>query len=140
MINDITTTPDCPPAFIALAITQKGRHMGYPKENKTIQEKHYPDLAPLVYDAPIDSVFTQALQTAESTKHWECVSIQKDKHRIEVVATTPIIGYKDDVVIELRWENGQTSIHMRSKSRLGRGDFGANADRIRHFFKQLKLV
>ena len=52
----------------------------------------------------------------------------------EAVASTRLLGFKDDVSIHVQAQAGDASlVHMRSRSRLGRGDFGTNARRIRVF-------
>ena len=45
-------------------------------------------------------------------------------------------GFKDDVVIRLRHDNGMTLIDLRSVSRVGMSDLGANANRIAHFLEE----
>lgn len=82
--------------------------------------------------------FQFCLQTAMKMKGWKLLVADALAGRIEAVATTPILKYVDDLVIEVRELNDDVTIHMRSKSRKGRGDFGANAKRIQKFFKRLE--
>ena len=58
---------------------------------------------------------------------------------IEAVATTPLFGFQDDVVLRVRpgLRDG-SRVDIRSKSRDGRGDIGANAARIRAFVARLE--
>ena len=51
--------------------------------------------------------------------------------RIEAVARTPIMGFRDDVMIRVRGEPDGTRIDARSSSRYGAFDFGTNAARVR---------
>ena len=51
--------------------------------------------------------------------------------RIEAVARTPIMGFRDDVVVRVAPEPDGARIDVRSASRYGRHDFGTNAARIR---------
>ena len=52
--------------------------------------------------------------------------------RIEGTATSRWFGFKDDVVIRIRpGAKGGSLIDMRSKSRVGKSDIGANAARLR---------
>ncbi len=48
------------------------------------------------------------------------------------------MGFRDDVTIRIRPLAGQSRIDIRSVSRLGRHDFGANARRIAAFAEQLQ--
>jgi hypothetical protein len=50
--------------------------------------------------------------------------------RIEVVFRTPVMGFRDDVVIRIRPDPDGSRIDLRSTSRYGRHDFGTNAARI----------
>jgi uncharacterized protein (DUF1499 family) len=52
---------------------------------------------------------------------------------IEAVDTTAVMAFKDDVAIRVRGGAQGTQIDLRSASRVGEGDLGANAKRIRAF-------
>ena len=52
------------------------------------------------------------------------------KARIEAVARTPILGFRDDVVVRIRPDPDGARIDIRSTSRYGRHDFGTNAARV----------
>jgi len=56
---------------------------------------------------------------------------------IEVVATSPVFGYKNDVVIQIVSEAEATLVDMRSSSRFGAHDFGYNARLIEKFMSDL---
>jgi uncharacterized protein (DUF1499 family) len=139
-INDITTTPDSPPRFDKAKALGRNvvRTMDYPKRFASIQRASYPDLAPLRSSKSPGEVFAAALDLARGFSGWKVVAEDAASFRLEAVATTFLLRFKDDIVIEVRSESGGgCSVHMRSKSRLGRGDLGANAKRIRLFLSQL---
>jgi uncharacterized protein (DUF1499 family) len=48
------------------------------------------------------------------------------------------MGFKDDVVIRVTSASGIARVDVRSKSRVGRGDVGANAKRIRQYLQRLR--
>jgi len=58
--------------------------------------------------------------------------------RIEAVARTLLMGFKDDVVIRLSEEAGGVRVDMRSASRYGLHDLGTNARRIQAFIFALR--
>ena len=130
MINDITTTPEAPPAF-------SGAAGPYPPGNAAVQRCAYPDLAPLALAFLPGECFKRAAAAARAMPRWEVAAEDPGSGRIEAVATTLLLRYKDDIVIEVRPAPGGCAVHMRSKSRLGRGDFGANAKRIRAYLAAL---
>jgi len=69
---------------------------------------------------------------------WEIVASDASAGRIEATATTAWFGFKDDVVVRVRPEAAGSRIDVRSVSRVGRSDVGANAARIRAFLEKQK--
>ena len=57
--------------------------------------------------------------------------------RIEATATTRWFGFKDDVVVRIRPEGAGSRVDVRSMSRVGVSDLGANAARVREFLAKL---
>ena len=139
-IHDITTDPDDPPVFVALLARRGGRRVSRPEYDgpnaATEQRRAYPDIQPLTLAAPLAQVFDAAMAAAR-TMGWELVAADRDAARIEAIATTSLMRFKDDVVIRLRQEAAGIRVDVRSKSRLGRGDLGTNARRIRRFLAAL---
>ena len=73
--------------------------------------------------------------TAETRgENWSIT--EDDGDFVQAVATTPTMRYRDDVM--LRFDAGKKVIHVRSSSRLGIGDMGANRARVEHLRKQLE--
>ena len=135
LLNDITTTPDHPPEFRACKNQKvnQNRNLIYPAGFGASQKKSYPDLRPLDTKIDPDKLFAIAEKIASQMPRWKIISTDSRSRLIEAVAKTSCVGYRDDVIIEIRREGNFGILHMRSKSRLGRGDFGANAKRIRTF-------
>ncbi|WP_404326387.1 DUF1499 domain-containing protein [Aerophototrophica crusticola] len=69
---------------------------------------------------------------------WDIVAVEPAEGRVEATATTAWFGFKDDVVVRVRPEGDGSRIDVRSKSRVGRSDLGANAARIRDYLARLK--
>ena len=80
--------------------------------------------------------FEAALDAARAMG-WEIVANVPTEGRIEATATTPFVGFKDDVVIRVQPTPTGSRIDVRSKSRVGRGDMGVNAQRIRDYRARL---
>ena len=68
---------------------------------------------------------------------WELVDEEAAAGRIEATATTFWFGFEDDVVVRIRPADGGSRVDVRSVSRVGRGDVGANARRIRAYVQHL---
>lgn len=138
-IHDISTDTENPPAFVAIAPLRRDapnpvEYAG--EETANAQRDAYPDIRPLRFAAGSERVFRAAVDTAADLG-WELVETDQSQGRIEATDTTRWFGFKDDVVIRIKAENGQTRLDVRSKSRVGRSDVGTNAKRIRQFREQL---
>ncbi len=135
-INDITTSPDDPPTFeqVAQLEANLGRDLAYPGEAfASPQRQAYPDLETIRLAAQPHAAFASALRAAE-TLGWSVVASDADRRRLEATETSTFFRFVDDVVVRVRAAPGGGSlVDVRSKSRDGRHDFGANAARIRAF-------
>jgi uncharacterized protein (DUF1499 family) len=60
--------------------------------------------------------------------------------RIDAVARSLLFRFPDDITIRLRAGVGETRIDLRSASRVGRHDFGANARHIRDFAREIEAL
>lgn len=135
-IHDITTDTANPPPFVAVVPLRAGAPNPPQYGGAKIAEQQrasYPDLRPLELAEPPAQAYARAL-AAVRAMGWEIVAADEAGGRIEAVATTRWFGFKDDVVIRIALAAGGTRVDMRSKSRVGRSDVGANAKRIREFF------
>jgi uncharacterized protein (DUF1499 family) len=132
-INDITTDFADPPQFTALAreAPNAGRDMSYPGEEFARQQRAgYPDLAPIAFAGPPDQAFAAAKAAIEGFG-WKIVAADPAAGTIEATDTSRTFHFVDDITVRIRPEGDGSRIDMRSKSRVGRGDVGANAARIR---------
>jgi uncharacterized protein (DUF1499 family) len=139
-IHDISTDTSNPPRFTAILPLRKGApnsaDYGGPAV-AAMQQRGYPDIGPLTVAVPPQEAFERALAAARRAG-WEIVSASAVTRTIEATATTPFFGFKDDVIIRVNdAAGGGSRIDMRSVSRVGRGDMGTNARRIRTFLRGL---
>jgi uncharacterized protein (DUF1499 family) len=140
-IHDITTDPDNPPAFVAIVPLRAGaaNPPEYAGSEAAVQQRRaYPDIQPVVLRANAGEVFDRALAAVRALG-WEVVADDRSSGRIEAVDTTFWFGFKDDVVIRVTEAgSGNARIDVRSKSRVGLGDVGTNARRIRTLLARLQ--
>jgi len=140
MIHDITTDTENPPAFHAVQALRKSSANTTEYAGAALaaqQQQAYPDIQPLQLTLPTDESFESALAAAAEL-NWEIVASSPEAGRIEATDTTFWFGYKDDIVIRITaLESGGTRIDVRSVSRVGQSDLGANAQRIRRFLAAL---
>jgi uncharacterized protein (DUF1499 family) len=141
-INDITTDIANPPEFVhAPALgPNHGRDMKYDRARyAAAQQQGYGALAPLKMPSDPDDVFKHVRAVAAQMPNWRITYVDPASRTLEGVATSNLFRFKDDFVIQVRpAEGGMSLVEMRSKSRHGVGDFGANYHRIEAFFARVQ--
>ena len=161
-IYDITTDPIDPPQFDAIArlrprdanpVTYAGLY--------TAEQQHnaYADIEPDDTNSSAQEAYDAAMKVITKRK-WRVVdarppqapppvptprnvAIQASPARdgiIEAVARTPILGFRDDVVVRIRPTTDGARIDVRSASRYGRNDLGTNAARVRNLIDDIDTV
>jgi uncharacterized protein (DUF1499 family) len=138
-IHDITTDIEDPPQYVAvlpLRATAPNKTAYGGEKISAQQHKAYPDVKPVMLSAPPTQAFDRALAAARRMG-WEMVAADPTAGRIEATDTTLWFGFRDDVVIRVRAADGGSRIDVRSLSRVGGGDVGTNARRIRAYMKAL---
>jgi len=103
---------------------------------KTGETREYPDLHPQRFEQPFYRVFDAAVATSQAMG-WEIISEDRQEGEIRAVATTPLFRFKDDVTVTVSRDGEGAVVNVRSHSRVGKGDLGANARRIRRFQAEL---
>ncbi len=145
-ISDVTTDPIDPPRFEAIARVRPRNanpiiYAGlYAAEQ---QRRAYPNIEPLLVSVPPKAAFDAAFAIANK-RRWRVVDTRDPtptrEGRIEAVARTPIMGFRDDIVIRVRPAPDGARLDVRSASRYGRHDFGTNAARIRNLLDDIEEI
>jgi uncharacterized protein (DUF1499 family) len=140
-INDITTDFTNPPRYDVLARLRPRDRLNYPAFFAEQQRKGYPEIVPLQLALPARTAYDVALKIV--TAHKWLVLDQRPPAgprpgTIEAVARTTIMGFRDDVVVRVTAMGAGARIDVRSASRYGLSDFGANAKRIRGLLTEIE--
>ncbi|HEV2956082.1 MAG TPA: DUF1499 domain-containing protein [Xanthobacteraceae bacterium] len=146
-VNDITTDPIDPPRFdlIKQLRPRDANPVAYPgAAAMQLQRAAYPDIEPLLVSVPPLEAYDAALAVITKRK-WRIVDVRppqtgRREGRIEAVARTPIMGFRDDIVVRVRAAEDGARVDMRSASRYGQHDFGANASRLRSLSNDIDEV
>ena len=150
-IHDITTDTQNPPMFSEIIMAERN---AVPNVNtvdyigkkdprgeelvSVLQSKGYPDISTLILPDEPAVVFGEAKLAAKSLG-WDIQSENLDGGYIEATETTFWYGFKDDIVIRIApSEGGGSVVDIRSVSRVGGSDIGANAARIRKFLEIMR--
>jgi uncharacterized protein (DUF1499 family) len=139
IINDVSTDLEDPPAFRAATELpgNAGRDLGYPAEFADPQRQGYPDLAPLAVASPPSATLDRVADIARGFG-WKITARDDATGTLEATETSRVFRFVDDVVVRVQPVADGSLVDVRSKSREGRGDLGANAARIRRLLDALK--
>tara|TARA_X000000950_G_scaffold108205_1_gene136439 strand:+ start:150531 stop:150938 length:408 start_codon:yes stop_codon:yes gene_type:complete len=84
-----------------------------------------------VYDMPAKELFETAVALWAELSRVECMSVDIESLRASFVARTAVLGFKDDVDIEVVPFGENTSgVIVFSRSRIGYSDLGTNRKRV----------
>src|SRR5882757_3300287 len=147
-IHDITTDPIDPPRFDALARLRTGDGTNtavyaglYSAEQ---QRRAYPDIEPITLEVTPQRAYEIALQVVNRRK-WLIIDERPPQlpqriGRIEAVARTPVMGFREDVSIRVAPDTEGARVDVRSSSRYFEHDLGSNAARIIKFSEDMNEV
>jgi len=136
-IHDITTDPIDPPRFEALARLRTGEGTNtaayaglYSAEQ---QRLNYPDIEPVELEVPALRAYEVTLALINKRK-WRIVDERppqpRREGRIEAIAQTLIMGFREDVTIRIKPDGDGSRVDIRSSSRYFESDLGSNAARV----------
>jgi uncharacterized protein (DUF1499 family) len=138
VIHDISTDLENPPIFKTVPSLRKDsdNSLALDPGVQAQQKSHYVDLKPLVVSSPPAEVFDKVIEVM-GDKGWKIASSDRTTGLVEAMVETAFFKFKDDVIVRLTPVDGGTQVDMRSASRVGQSDLGANAARIEDFFDAL---
>jgi uncharacterized protein (DUF1499 family) len=147
-IYDVTTDPIDPPRFEAIArlrprdansVTYAGL---YTAEQQRVA---YSDIEPDLTTASPQEAYDAVLKVIGKRK-WHVVDARPPQAAaprdglVEAIARTPLLGFRDDVVVRVRATQQGARIDVRSASRYGRHDLGTNAERVRALIDEVDVI
>jgi uncharacterized protein (DUF1499 family) len=142
-LNDIATTPDEPLHFKALPAMRPAdtNPLTVPDDGAIeAQEEAYPDIGPMALERSASEVFSLVHEAVERLG-WTIVLSEApgetDPGRIEASDRTLVMGFTDDVAVQIKGDDTHAIIDARSVSRYGLHDLGTNAERIRKLFAEI---
>jgi uncharacterized protein (DUF1499 family) len=144
-LADITTDTADPPRFEAIARVRprEANPVAYPgAEAAELQRRAFPNIVPLDTSSTPQELYEAARAAVQRRKWTPIVDRRPQPGRreghIEAVTRTTIMGFRDDVVLRVRAVPGGARLDIRSASRYGTRDFGANARRILSLMEEVE--
>lgn len=135
IIHDISTDTGDPPEYqeVKNLRTPGDNSTDYPgEETARLQQQAYPDIRPIITNLNQDDALIEATQVVKDMQ-WEFVNLDYENGIIEAYDTSRIFGFIDDIIIRVRRDGRGSRVDLRSSSRVGKGDLGKNAERIRQY-------
>ncbi len=150
-INDITTDLANPPKFVAVIPLRERAHATVPAQYRRevpgpggkmidvpqLQTKYYGYIKPLFLAVPPTQALARAERVAKALG-WRIDAYVPADGRLEATAHTFFFDFKDDIVVRVRPHGAGSRVDVRSESRVGLGDIGTNAARIRLFLQRMR--
>ena len=138
-IHNISTDVSDPPQFYKIKEirTDQDNPLEYDSAILAeVQQAAYPNVKTLLVNTNRNEALDRAARAAEKLG-WDIVNNNSELAIIEASSTSRLWGFVDDIVIRVRGNqaDNQTAIDLRSVSRVGRSDMGANAKRIEAFIE-----
>ena len=134
-IHQVSTDTVNLPEFDAIIALrgESSNPLAYDREKlEPLQLAAYPKLKPIISQLDKEQAFAKALKVASSLG-WDVVAKNKQQGLIEAVDTSALWAFKDDIAIRVQVEGASSKIDLRSISRIGGSDLGANAARVEKF-------
>jgi hypothetical protein len=147
-VNDVTTDIEEPPSFSRSRAALDARGGLQPPEyagpEPGVSLGPYRDLQTIVLDQTPEEAYRLALRAAGALR-WRIIDQaapggRSGVGRIDAVAQTFLFRFSDDVTVRIRAGLNETQVDVRSRSRIGRHDLGANAARVRAFADELRTL
>ncbi len=137
-IHNISTDVTQPPRFDKVVALRGDTSNPLDLDANTIelQQAHYPWVKPLHSDAGVAETFAKAVAVVQDMD-MALVNADQEAGLVEATATTFWFGFKDDVAIRVRPDGTGSRVDVRSISRVGLSDLGANAKRIGEILERM---
>jgi uncharacterized protein (DUF1499 family) len=93
-----------------------------------------PELQPLFLELPLAQVRDEVVKAMRQLG-WQ--QIAAEPQTVRAVVVTSLLRFKDDVEVALESTRGGVLVNVRSRSRVGQGDFAANTRHVLELYRML---
>lgn len=144
-INDVTTDLENPPEFSRSRAALAAREGRVPSSadaaTRERQRQGYPAISPILLEQSAEEAYDLSRKAAIAIG-WQIIEStapggRTGAGRIEAIQRTTFLRFTDDITIRIRPRAEGSRIDLRSASRIGTHDLGANARRIGRFAAEI---
>jgi uncharacterized protein (DUF1499 family) len=123
-----------PPGFTARVRTYLDTHVA-----ETVEGSPFPELRPRHYEVAPDELFATVERAIAKLGSWEVTERRPAERTLRVVVTSTIWRFRDDAVVRVEAEPAGPGavLLIRSASRVGKGDLGANTRHVLNLYAEL---
>jgi len=141
-IHDISTNPLNNLSFThAHKLRKEGENSLEPPNTDVVSQQlaYYPHIKPFIIAGELGVSYRKCLRAA-SQLGWTVVYENESLLQFEATEKTAMFGFVDDIVVKVSAAEGGSQVDMRSVSRVGVSDLGANAKRIARFQRLVQTM
>jgi uncharacterized protein (DUF1499 family) len=126
-----------PPGFAERLSTYIGQHTAATSDNHA-----FPELQTPVFHVGAERLFGAVMESVNDLG-WQVMESDDENLKAVLVIATPILRFKDDLVVQVKLRNSQfnaeeSSLYIHSSSRVGKADFAANAGHIQTLIERVR--
>jgi uncharacterized protein (DUF1499 family) len=146
-LSQVTTDYRKAPEYMISSRAREARGAWTPPppnpDDEALQRAAYPTVAPISVDLEPDQAYRMSLRIVRDLG-WRVVDATGPNLRgeaeahIDATDRSLFFGFVSDIAIRIRPQGSKTQIDVRSASRVGSHDFGANARRIQKFIEAVQ--
>ena len=145
-LTSVETNPDQPLQFNTLASMRPADANAITVPDDIAieaQEEAYPDIVPMALERSAAEVFSLVHEAVERLG-WTVVTSEAPGEtgpgRIEATDRTLVMGFTDDVLVQVKGDDTHAIVDARSASRYGLHDLGTNAARIASLLEEIEAA
>jgi hypothetical protein len=145
-LNDLSSDPENPPGFPASEAALPDLDWARDANDADLQDAVYPGLKTLHVGVEPAEALALAVVIAEEMG-WQIRDLREEDGEFEATDTSAVFGFVDDISVRMARSDKcvipahsycrSTAVDVRSRSRDGESDLGANAGRICTFYDRL---
>jgi len=124
-----------PPGPVERLKTYLTRNVAQTRENH-----RFPELRTRVFEVSADDLLEYTRRACEQLG-WEDIGVDLQQSRVRARIRTPLLGFVDDLVAWVEAAGTESAkLQVRSSSRIGRGDLGANPRHVLDLYQAVEAL